>query len=226
MTIAGGLLINGMTRKPEDWSLRHSPLKADIQMIRRFFSSGIQREEIRNPHPETPVAESVRQRARSSAVLLPIVDSPTPSLIVTKRQAKIRFGGHVCFPGGLQDDGDLSLRDTAMRETEEEINLDRKYVEILGELGPYYTQAGYRITPVVALVSPGFTLKANPDEVDQIYEISFDGVLDARNYRISWHGPERGHMAYTQGDIRIAGPTVSVMVGFYEALQQFNSEVP
>ncbi len=214
--------INRIRQNAQDWLLDHPPLKADIQMIRRYFDSETQHGEIRNPHPEVPVAESVRRNARSSAVLIPIIDSAVPSLIVTRRHAKIRFGGHVCFPGGLQDDDDPSLQLTAMREAEEEINLDRKYVEILGELGPYYTQAGYRIIPVVALVAPGFQLEANPDEVDEIYEISLDSVLDARSYNISWHAPGKGHMAYTQGDIRIAGPTVSVMVGFYEALLQFN----
>jgi 8-oxo-dGTP pyrophosphatase MutT (NUDIX family) len=199
----------------------HQALDPDIQLIRDCIADPGTLSEIRNPHPEKPVSPSVRRNARSSAVLVPIVDADEPTLIVTRRQQKIRFGGHVCFPGGLQDDGDISIVATALRETHEEINLGDEHIEVLGELGPYYTQAGFKIIPVVALVKPGYVLRANPHEVDEIYEISLRKVLDSKNYKLSWHTSDRGHWAYLEGDVRIAGPTVSVMMGLYEALLDF-----
>lgn len=214
-----------MNEAQQQLSLKHPVLDPDIQMIRDCMADPGGLPEIRNPHPEKPVSDEVRSRARPSAVLVPIVAADDPVLIVTRRHEEIRFGGHVCFPGGLQDEGDISPVDTALRETREEINLGGEHVEVLGELGPYYTQAGFRIIPVVALVKPGYVLRANPREVDEIYELSLRKVLDASHYRLTWHSPERGHYAYLEDNIRIAGPTVSIMIGLYEALLNFQASV-
>jgi 8-oxo-dGTP pyrophosphatase MutT (NUDIX family) len=212
-----------MSESQHEQSFKHQALDPDLQLIRDCIADPRTSSEIRNPHPEKPVSLNVRHNARSSAVLVPIVDADEPTLIVTRRQQKIRFGGHVCFPGGLQDDDDISMVATALRETREEINLGDEHIEVLGELGPYYTQAGFRIIPVVALVKPGYVLRANPHEVDEIYEISVRKVLDSKNYKLTWHSAERGHWAYLEDDIRIAGPTVSVMMGLYEALLNFRA---
>jgi len=206
--------------------LKHRSIDPDIMLIRDCIADPAGFSEIRNPHAELPVSAAVRRNARPSAVLVPIVDADDPTLIVTRRQQDIRFGGHVCFPGGLQDKHDISMVATALRETYEEINLAEEHIEVLGELGPYYTQAGFKIIPVVALVKPGYLLRANPHEVAEIYEISMRKVLDASNYKLTWHTAGRGHYAYVEDDIRIAGPTVAVMIGLYEALLSFQASNP
>jgi 8-oxo-dGTP pyrophosphatase MutT (NUDIX family) len=128
----------------------------------------------------------------------------------------------MCFPGGISDPGDSSAVATALRETHEEIDLGSEHLEVLGQLGTYYTQAGFKIVPVVALVKPGYQVRANPHEVDEIVEISMQKVLDPDSYKMTWHTRTRGHIAYEDGSVRIAGPTVSMMIGLYEALLKFS----
>ena len=94
---------------------------------------------------------------------------------------------------------------------------------MLGVLGDYYTQAGYRITPVVGLIQPPYQVLANPQEVAEIYEVSLARALYSANYALTWHRPERAHYSFTEGEVRIAGPTVSLMIGFYEALLGFSA---
>jgi len=203
-------------------NLLHYPtLDPDLQMIRDLFSDQRTFSELRNPHPEKPVSKDVRDKARSSAVLIAVTESEEPKLLVTKRHHSIRFAGHICFPGGTADEGDASAVATALRETSEEINLDAGEVEVLGELGLYYTQAGYSINPVVGLVKPGFSLLANPDEVEEIYEVPLRNVLCSDNYSLAWHSSSRGHFSFHEDDIRIAGPTVSLLIGLYEELLRF-----
>lgn len=193
-------------------------LDGDIRLLVDHFSVERPSRELRNPHVEPRVAEEVRARARPAAVLIAAIVQDEPTILVTRRHDRIRFAGHVCFPGGTVDPGDASPVETALRETEEEIGLDPAAVEILGCLGDYYTQTGYRITPVVGLVNSRPSLVPNPAEVDEIYEISLARVLNAGNYRLTWRNRERGHISWHQGDIRIAGPTVSIMIGLYESL--------
>jgi 8-oxo-dGTP pyrophosphatase MutT (NUDIX family) len=201
--------------------LRHPALAPDLDQIRAYFAArqDMSPAELRNPHTENPVPQHVRNAAKDSAVLLPIVNHASgPTIIVTRRHPRIRFAGHICFPGGRVDATDNGAVDTALRETREEINLATSSIEVLGSLGDYYTQAGYKISPIVGIIQPPFSVEANPDEVSQIHEISLARVLDASNYALTWHRPDHGHFSFTEGDIRISGPTVSLLIGFYEAL--------
>ena len=194
----------------------------NIELLRNFFGSTRYLPEIRNPHVESLVANSVKENARASAVLIPITNEPSPKLLLTKRQQNIRFAGHMCFPGGHVDDTDGSVAETALRESEEEIGLSSSEVEVLGELGIYYSQAGYKITPVVGIVNAGATLIANPDEVAAIEKVSLDRAFNSQNYHLTWHHKERAHYSFTEGDVRVAGPTVSIMIGLLEALADFS----
>ena len=207
-------------------ALTHPSLAADVAMIRAYFewaNGNLAQPELRNPHVEEPVPKTVRCQAKASAVLLPIIEHASgPTLLVTRRHARIRFAGHICFPGGRVDASYDSLVATALRETQEEIDLAAGDIEVLGVLGDYYTQAGYRITPVVGLIQAPYQVTANPQEVAGIYEISLARALDAANYALTWHSPQRAHISFTEGEVRIAGPTVSLMIGFYEALVGFS----
>jgi 8-oxo-dGTP pyrophosphatase MutT (NUDIX family) len=199
-------------------------LDADSRFLRTYFASKPDQRELRNPHPEKKVGQAVRNRAKRAAVLIPVVDYPdSPMLLVTRRHRNIRFAGHICFPGGRADTGDPSDVATALRETREEIGLSLEDVEVLGTLGHYYTQAGYRITPVVGLIHPPIHVTANPDEVEEIIEVPLKEAFKGANYHVTWHAQGRGHIAFIHGRVRIAGPTVSVLIGLYERLAAFRN---
>jgi 8-oxo-dGTP pyrophosphatase MutT (NUDIX family) len=105
---------------------------------------------------------------RPSAVLVPIVEQAgEPALLLTLRTSTLSsHAGQISFPGGRRDPGDLDLRATALRETEEELGLLRSQIEILGSLDDVPTfRSGYIITPFVGWLTGELALKPNPREV-------------------------------------------------------------
>ena len=114
-----------------------------------------------------------------AAVLVPVILGPMPGILLTKRNAHLnKHGGQVSFPGGRIDAHDEDAEAAALREAEEEIALDRAQVEILGRMADYVTGTGYRITPVLGLLPPGLQLRPAPEEVEAVFELPIDVLLD------------------------------------------------
>lgn len=138
--------------------------------------------------PET-TDEHVRRKSDISpipaAVLLPILmRSEGPTMLLTQRTAHLHdHAGQVSLPGGRVDRTDDSAIHTALRETEEEVGLDRRHVDVLGTLPDYFTGTGFRITPVVALVQPPFTLQAESFEVAEIFEVPLSFLMNGQNHQ-------------------------------------------
>lgn len=120
-----------------------------------------------------------------AAVLVPIVmHEDGPMLLLTQRTAHLTdHAGQVSFPGGRTEESDASAIDAALRETEEEIGLQRRHIEVLGTLPDYFTGTGYQVTPVVALVWPPFDLQADPHEVAEIFEVPLAFLMDGSNHQ-------------------------------------------
>jgi 8-oxo-dGTP pyrophosphatase MutT (NUDIX family) len=138
--------------------------------------------------PEHSDEHLLQQRKASptpASVLMPIVvREQGPTLLFTLRTAHLTdHGGQVSFPGGRVEPSDISAIETALRETEEEIGLDRRHVEVIGMLPDYFTGTGFRVTPVVALVEPPFELMADPFEVAEIFEVPLAFLMDGMNHQ-------------------------------------------
>lgn len=113
--------------------------------------------------------EQARGRA---AVLIPIINKPEPTLILTQRAARMdSHAGEVAWPGGRQDPEDDNLAATALRESHEEIGLPPDKVEVVAELRPFISKYGLLVTPFVGLVQHPVRLTANPDELDSIFQV-------------------------------------------------------
>ena len=120
----------------------------------------------------------------AAAVLVPLVMRDELTLLLTLRTANLStHSGQIAFPGGRTDEGDEDAVDTALREAEEEIGLPRDHVEVLGTLPIYVTGTAYIITPVVALVKPGFELRPNPGEVADVFEVPLGYLMNPANHR-------------------------------------------
>ena len=161
---------------------------------------------------------------RPAAVLVPLVQrADGMTVILTKRAETLRqHTGQVAFPGGRCDEGETPV-EAALREAEEEIGLDRRFVEPVGLLTPYETITRYVVTPVVAFVRPGFELKLSEAEVAAVFEPPFSWLMDAANHERHFREPmgggeKRYFYAMPFGDYYIWGATAGMLRGFYERL--------
>lgn len=143
--------------------------------------------------PEMSVERRFVDRAPvQAAVLVPLVMREELQLLLTVRgQHLSSHSGQVAFPGGRRDDSDTDVVHTALREAEEEVGLAASHVEVLGTLPIYTTGSAYIVTPVVALVRPGFELAPNPDEVADVFEVPLAFLMDPANHRRhAWAGED------------------------------------
>ncbi len=108
-----------------------------------------------------------------AAVLAPLVELPEPALVFTRRAADLsRHAGEISFPGGLQDPGE-SLRQTALREAREEIDLDPAAVEVVGALAPVYVWvSSILVVPFVGMVASPPALTHSVSEIDEVLTFS------------------------------------------------------
>ena len=117
---------------------------------------------------------------RKAAVLIGCVERENELHVILTRRAKHlkHHPGQISFPGGKVEPSDLSLAHTAMRETEEEIGISRNQLSIIGQLPELMTISNFMITPILALVSPDYTLIIDKNEVDEIFEVPASHLFD------------------------------------------------
>lgn len=167
-----------------------------------------------NPDVRSDPALQGRARRRA-AVLAPIVAAEEgPRLILTRRSDTLAsHTGQIAFPGGRLDPGEGPV-EAALREAREEIGLDSAFVEPVGLSSLYETVTGYLVTPVVAMVRPGFSLKPNPDEVAEVFEVPFAFLMDSANHRrddYELNGTRRYFYAMPWGERYIWGATAGML---------------
>ena len=178
----------------------------------------------RGDHDADPVMQKIAEvrPIRPAAVLVPVVDHPEPTVLLTQRSAHLPdHAGQVSFPGGKIDKSDTDPMASALREAEEEIGLDRGHVEPLGYLDLYMTTLGYRIVPVVARVKPGFKLTLNTSEVDATFEVPLVFLMDQNNvqrHSRDWQGMTRHYYAITFGERYIWGVTAGILRNLHERI--------
>ena len=165
---------------------------------------------------------SREQPIRPAAVLIPVVDRPQPTVLLTQRSAHLNeHAGQISFPGGKIDATDDSPLETALREAEEEIGLSRDFIDPIGYLDLYGTSFGFRILPTVARVSPGFKLQVNPSEVDDAFEVPLAFLMNPANHQLhskEFRGVERFYYAMPYGDRYIWGATAGILRVLYERI--------
>lgn len=160
---------------------------------------------------------------KHAAVLVPLIDRPDGlTVLFTQRTSHLaHHAGQVSFPGGHIEPEDGGPAETALRETEEEVGLDRRKVEIVGRLDTYVTRTGFVVTPVVGLVSPPFSLRPDPHEVAEIFEVPLRFLLDRRNHErcsAEFEGRTRFFWAMPYGRHFIWGATAGMLINLCDIL--------
>ena len=158
-----------------------------------------------------------------ASVLLPIVMREQPMVLLTQRTQHLStHSGQIAFPGGKVDEDDADATATALREAQEEVGLAPSFVEVLGVMPHYVTGSAFIITPVVALVHPGFTLAPNADEVDDVFEVPLEFLMNPAHHQrhiFEWEGVRREWFSMPYQDAMrqrfIWGATAGMLRNFY-----------
>jgi 8-oxo-dGTP pyrophosphatase MutT (NUDIX family) len=158
-----------------------------------------------------------------AAVLIPLLSHPQGlTVLFTQRTPHLRsHSGQVSFPGGRAEPGDASAECTALREAEEEIGLRPAAVEVLGRLPDYRTRTGYRVTPIVGLLTPPVAFAPDPNEVAEIFEVPLAFLLDERNRQRrtrEFQGQQVGYYVFEYGEKMIWGATAGMLVNLHKML--------
>lgn len=171
------------------------------------------------PDPRDLHVASIEAGAKlhDAAVLVPmVVREGVVNLLFTQRTEHLSaHAGQISFPGGRVEAADASREDTALRETEEEIGLARRHVQILGALPEYFLPTGFRITPVVGWIEAPFDTRPDPYEVADIFEAPLAHFLDpARYQRHDYHfnGRHRHYVAIPYQGRYIWGATAGMLL--------------
>jgi 8-oxo-dGTP pyrophosphatase MutT (NUDIX family) len=161
--------------------------------------------------------------ATAASVLVPIVAHPQGlTVLFTQRTTQLKaHSGQVSFPGGRAEPGDASAEFTALRESQEEIGLAPERVEILARLPDYHTRTGFRVTPIVGLLTPPLGLAPDPREVAEVFEVPLAFLLDPRNHlrrTREFKGQTVGYYEMNFEERTIWGATAGMLVNLYRHL--------
>ena len=156
-------------------------------------------------------------------MLVPLfLSAGEPHAVFTRRRTDLRrHAGEISFPGGRRDPEDAGLKDTALREAEEEIGLPRAEVTLLGELPPTSTFAtNYVIHPFVGVIPEALAWRLSPREVDAVLELPLQALRSGRTRaQLERRGISFETDAYEVDDHLIWGATARILEHLLEQLE-------
>ncbi|MGB2477090.1 MAG: CoA pyrophosphatase [Paracoccaceae bacterium] len=160
-----------------------------------------------------------------ASVLIPILTFKKDlEILLTKRSNSLKnHPGQIAFPGGKKDQIDSSPIETALRETQEEVGLNPKNVEIIASLPSHKTATGFVIKPYLGLVNQPFSETLRQGEVDEIFTVPYEYILNEKNFSIKtrkWNGLQRSYYVVPYGPYYIWGATARILLNLSRALSQ------
>jgi 8-oxo-dGTP pyrophosphatase MutT (NUDIX family) len=171
------------------------------------------------PDVVSRVRAALPARRVPAAVLVPLVEHPAGlTVLLTQRAETLKdHAGQISFPGGRIEPHDAGPREAALREAHEEIGLEERFVSVVGYLPDHIVMTGFRVTPVVAFVSPGFELLLDAEEVANTFEVPVGFVFDPANHRLQvrrsgFTGEEVEFCDIPYGEHNIWGATAGMLL--------------
>ncbi len=168
-------------------------------------------------------------------MLIPLVRiKKTDYILFEIRSPQIRQGGEVCFPGGKVDPQDTSNIDAAIRETEEELGLERKDISLLGALGTFVNVTGFSVDAYVGKINVQSIdkLQINRDEVESVFVIPVDYFMKTEpeeykmNVEVSPYKIENGSKIFTfpADKLQIPGRYIERRTGYSYPVYVYKTE--
>jgi 8-oxo-dGTP pyrophosphatase MutT (NUDIX family) len=164
------------------------------------------------------------RQLRPAAVLIGLVERGLGLQVLLTRRAELlrHHAGQISFPGGRIEAADRDPVAAAMREAQEEIGLPAGLAQALGYLDPFVTITGFHVYPVVASIAGEFIAQRDPSEVDEVFELPLDFLLDpgnARRVEMDYRGHRRSVVEFRHGPYRVWGATAAMLVNLRERLE-------
>ena len=161
---------------------------------------------------------------QDAGVLVPLIERPSGvHVVLTKRAVHLAaHPGQIAFPGGKRDAQDVDIAATALREAHEETGLSPELVRVLGHLPVHDTVTGFKVTPTIGWILEPWLVKANPGEVEEVFEVPLRHVLNLANFHIQkriWNGRNRAYYTVPYGPYYIWGATARILRGFAEQMR-------
>jgi 8-oxo-dGTP pyrophosphatase MutT (NUDIX family) len=158
-----------------------------------------------------------------AAVLIPLyLEAGDLVAVFTERREDLKkHAGEISFPGGRQDHPGEDLRETALREAEEEIGLSPGDVELIGALPPTGTfVTGFKVHPFVGMIEPGHSWTPQETEVARVLELSLpDLARGFESKRLLRKGVPIKTPTYTVNDHLVWGATARMVASLLERLK-------
>jgi 8-oxo-dGTP pyrophosphatase MutT (NUDIX family) len=185
--------------------------------IRSFDSERVRGDHLLDPNLKLPPGLT------PAAVLAPLVERAAGfQVLLTQRTSNLSaHAGQISLPGGRVEPGDRDAVQAALRETEEEIGLDPSRIEVVGRLDTYITGTGFEIVPVVGLVREPFSLRLDPEEVTEAFEVPLSFILDPANHKRETRQLKNGMRSFfvlPYENRYIWGATAGMLVNLAEVL--------
>ncbi len=143
-------------------------------------------------------------------------------VLLNKRSEQVEYHkGEISFPGGAKDAEDQDFLGTALRETEEEMGIDRAHVSILGELDEIATNSRFLVKVFVGTISYPYQSKPSAVEIAEVLEVPIPTLLDSANLRVEtrWEvGAPVTSYSYAYKEHLIFGATARILRQFLELL--------
>ena len=195
-----------------------------------FFNSNKGKDPGRILQPEVYRSVKDESTLRSAAVLLPITRHKPgfeSNLVLTVRSENLTsHAGQISLPGGTQEDHDDDLVATALRETEEEIGLKSKEVEIIGRLGTLALPSGYLVSPIAGLIDNDLDFTPQPEEVAHIFQAPLKLILNVNAYKkssVSFKGIDQNILELQYENYRIWGATAAILYHLARKITDFEN---
>ena len=158
-----------------------------------------------------------------AAVLVPLFKKEEDChLLFTKRSDEVKYHkGEISFPGGVVDQEDLELINTALREAHEEIGLRESDVQIIGILDDIVTVTEFIVTPIVGLFPYPYPFKVSEREISELIEVPLSHLLDGNSFserEIFRGGQNEVVYTYQYGKHAIWGATARILKQFLDLI--------